>query len=128
MYPGNLMMVAMTVFAEATFNIVGFTLEDLIYGDLRYITSTILTAFYLPYSLSTGVLLYKGGVTLRMPYSWQNALGGAGHIVGYKPVRQGQLWVNTIFACSFFFSLLRMSTRINNWSDKEAAMKVKKNQ
>ena len=53
-YNGNLFMLIVVFLLEVNFNMVGFILEDLIFGDLKYIffTSTIITGFYLPFSTS----------------------------------------------------------------------------
>lgn len=57
-YRGNLSAFVMAYLFELGISIMGHGVEDLIYLDLTYFTTTIFTAFIFPYTLTTALIFY----------------------------------------------------------------------
>lgn len=76
---------------EIGISLMGHGIEDLIFMDLTYFTTTIFTAFVFPYTLTTMVIFYLQSSYLsgsekfsfEMPISFDDFWNGSRHVQGY---------------------------------------------
>eukprot|EP00347_Sterkiella_histriomuscorum_P002306 403368665 len=135
-YHGNLAAFVIAYFLEINFSLFGHSLEELIFNDLRYFNQTIFTNFYLPYTLTTFMILYLQfmlfgeKLSIRMPLDLSDLWHGTQQVKGFTIIDQKDFrhypiffYGNAIFMYFGYLSQLRTYARLNNWEEQETVQK-----